>query len=546
MKSIFLRHYPLLTMVGLLLSTAVLQAAPVQRKIHLTPVGSYATGWFGKDVAAATVLAYDPTTRRVYVVNAYQKTLDVLSIVDPAYPAKVAELDLLPFGGGVNSVAVRSGLVAVAVGQVADKTEPGVVLFFDRDLNFINSVSVGALPDMLTFSPNGRWVLVANEGEPNSYGKVDSVDPEGSISVIDLRGGAAHLTQADVRTAGFTLWNGQEAALAGAGIRIFGPGATVAQDLEPEYIAVSHDSKTAWVTLQENNAMAMVDIETATVTALTGLGLKDHNTLGNGLDASDKDSKINIALWPVHGMYQPDGIAAYRAGSETFLVLANEGDAREWPGFSREDVRVSSLKLDSTPFPDTTILQKDANLGRLRVSRVSGDLDSDGLFEELWGFGGRSFSIRTASGELIWDSGDQIEQMTAERHPQNFNASNDENTFDGRSPNKGPEPEGVVLGHLFGRDFAFIGLERIGGVMVYDITDPFHPSFVDYVNPRNFTKAPSITVDGATLWNPEAGDLGPEGLIVIQSEESPNGKPLLVSANEVSGTTTVFEITKED
>ena len=222
MKSIFIRRHLLLAMVSLLLSTAVLQAAPVQRKIHLTPVGSYATGWFGKDVAAATVLAYDPTTRRVYVVNAYQKTLDVLSIVDPAYPAKVAELDLLPFGGGVNSVAVRSGLVAVAVGQVANKTEPGVVLFFDRDLNFINSVSVGALPDMLTFSPNGRWVLVANEGEPNSYGKVDSVDPEGSISVIDLRGGAGHLTQADVRTAGFTLWNGQEASLASAGIRIFG------------------------------------------------------------------------------------------------------------------------------------------------------------------------------------------------------------------------------------------------------------------------------------------------------------------------------------
>jgi hypothetical protein len=545
MKTRYLLQPRRLIVPGLFLSISLLQAAPVERSIHLTPIGRYATSWFGAEVAVTTIAAYDQTTHRVYVVNGYEQTLDALNISDPANPTKVASLDLLPFGGGVNSVTVRSGLVAVAVANAAQKTDDGLVVFFDRDLNFINSVMVGALPDMLTFSPNGRWLLVANEGEPSSYGQANSIDPEGSISIIDLTAQAAHLTQADVRTARFTQWNGQEDALRSAGIRIFGPGATAAQDLEPEYIAVSHDSKTAWVTLQENNAMATVDLDTATVTELVGLGLKDHSALGNGLDASDRDGTINIARWPVFGMFQPDGMAAYQSGGDTYLVLANEGDAREWPGFSREDVRVSSLQLDPVSFPDAKALQKNAALGRLRVSRVSGDLDGDGLFEQLWTFGTRSFSIRGTAGQLIWDSGDQFEQITAQRYPENFNASHDENTFDNRSPSRGPEPEGVALGHLFGRDFAFVGLERIGGVMVYDITAPFSPRFVDYVNLRDFTQEPSMPVDGVTLGNPAAGDLGPEGLIVIQSEQSPTGKPLLVTANEVSGTLTLFEITKE-
>jgi hypothetical protein len=231
-------------------------------------------------------------------------------------------------------------------------------------------------------------------------------------------------------------------------------------------------------------------------------------------------------------MYQPDAIAAFESNRETFLITANEGDAREYAGFA-EEVRVSSLNLDATAFPVSSFLKNNANLGRLNVTRATGDSDGDGDFDALYAFGARSFSIWTASGEQIYDSGDELEQITARVYPSFFNASNSNNTRDDRSDNKGPEPEGVAVGEIGGRNYAFIGLERIGGVMVYDVTNPFLPRFVQYVNNRNFS-APTNTA--------AAGDLGPEGVLFIPANESPNGGPLLVVANEVSGTTTVYEI----
>jgi hypothetical protein len=169
------------------------------------------------------------------------------------------------------------------------------------------------------------------------------------------------------------------------------------------------------------------------------------------------------------------------------------------------------------------------------VTRAQGDIDGDGDFDVLHSFGGRSFSIRDTQGNLVFDSGDQLERITAALLPNYFNASNDNNTRDSRSPSKGPEPEGLAIGQAYGRTYAFVGLERIGGIASYDITDPHAPIFVDYVNHRDF-----LTAINSGL----AGDLGPEGLLFIKGENSPTGTPLLVTGNEVSGTTTIFAITK--
>lgn len=518
-------------------------AAPAKRGIELTPIGTHVSGKFL--VSAAEIVAHDPGTQRLYVVDAQAASINVLDISDPTHPTSIGAISLLLFGGVANSVAVRDGLLAVAVESVP-KTSPGSVVFFDRNLTFLSGVTVGALPDMLTFSPNGRWVLVANEGEPNSYNNASaatigpSIDPEGSISIIDVSGDITALTEANVRNADFRAFNG---ATLDPSIRIFGPNATVAQDLEPEYLTISHDSKTAWVTLQENNALATVDIESATVTKLTGLGFKDHSLAANSLDASDRDNaagtgaNIKFANWPIQGMYLPDGIDSYHVGAETFLVMANEGDSRaDWPGFN-EEARVGDATyiLDPVAFPNAAVLKQNRNLGRLRVTKATGDLDGDGDFDVIHSFGGRSFSIRDTSGALVFDSGDQLERLIAAVNPTFFNASNDNNTLDSRSPTKGPEPEGIVIGKAFGATYAFIGLERIGGVAVYDISDPRAPFLVDYVNNRNFL-APVATA--------AAGDLGPEGVLFIKAEDSPNGRPLLVTGNEVSGTTTIFEITK--
>jgi len=498
--------------------------------ISLQHAGTYHSGVFAE--GAAEIVAYDKKTERLFVVNAQAASIDVLDISDITAPAKIMTIDVSPYGAGVNSVAVHNKIVAAAV-ENADKTAQGSAVFFDTDGNFLNAVTVGALPDMITFTPNGNYVLVANEGEPEDYCTPGlENDPEGSVSIIDMRKNIKHLTQADVRTAGFTQFNG---AALDPSIRIYGPNASVAQDLEPEYIAVSENSKTAFVTLQENNAMAIIDIKNAVVTDLIGLGLKDHNVVGMGLDASDRNGMINIANWPVKGLYEPDAIGTFKSKGDTYLVTANEGDLREYDCYLEES-RVSGMSLDLVAFPSAATLKANANIGRLTASTATGDMDGDGDFDEIHVPGARSFSIWTENGSLVFDSGDSFEQITAAALPAYFNGNHDANgagTFDSRSDNKGPEPEALAIGEIKGRTFAFIGLERIGGVMVYDVTDPASPQFVQYINHRDFT---------APVDSPAAGDLGPEGMIFIPKSESLTRNPLLVVGNEISGTTTIFEI----
>lgn len=490
--------------------------------VTLSPLGTFATGAF--DEGASEIVAHDPATQRVFVVNARAGTVDVLDISDPTAPTKVGSLET----PGANSVAVRDGLVVVAE-QAETKTDAGSVSFFDAEtLAAERTLTVGALPDMVTFSQDGDTVLVANEGEPDGYCE-GQVDPVGSVSVIDIRNGVA---KARVRTASFHSFNGKAKQLKAAGVRIFGPNATVAQDLEPEYIATSADGRTAWVTLQEANAVAIVDVAAARVTKIVPLGLKDHSIAGNGFDASDKDGIIDIATHPVKGMYMPDGAAAYSAPSGAeYIVTANEGDAREYDCFVEEE-RVKKLTLDPAAFPDAAALQKDEELGRLTVTTTAPQ--SEAGYTEIHSFGARSVSILDAAGRQVWDSGDGLERLVAERDPENFNSAHDENdSFDNRSDNKGPEPEGVTVGELDGRQYAFVGLERDSGIAVVDVTDPTGAEIVGYGKNRDQAGDPEAGT---------AGDLGPEGLTFIAADDSPTGEPLLVVGNEVSGTTTIWQV----
>jgi hypothetical protein len=496
---------------------------PTPRAIALAPIGRFEGG----GPMAAEIPAYDDVSKRLFVVNGALGTVDVLDLRDPSAPRKIATLAVSAYGGSANSVAAHGGIVAVAVGgDGAARVNPGTVVFYRATtLQEVSSVEVGALPDMLTFTPDGRTVLVANEGEPNDgY----TVDPEGSVSIIDV----SNVNRPTVRTADFRAFNGQEDALRARGVRIFGANApTAAQDLEPEYVAVSDDGRTAWVTLQENNAVAVVDVAAARVTDILPLGYKDHRQVA--LDANDRDG-VNIRTWPVplFGMYQPDAIAAYTAGGQTYLVTANEGDARAYPGFD-EEVRVSNLPLNTSIFTSAACggvacTNSNAALGRLTVTRTLGRNATTGRYDALYAFGARSISIWTATGEQVWDSGDAMEQRTRNLPNVPFNASNTAagSVLDDRSDNKGPEPEGVVVGRLGAKTYAFVGLERTGGVMVWDVTTPAAPQYVTYVNPRQ----------GGT------GDLGPEGLTFVPAKRSPNKRPLLIVGNEVSGTTTIYQI----
>lgn len=515
-------------------------------RISIEPIGTYASGIF--NASAAEIVAHDAQTQRLFTVNAESGKIDVLDIRNPSLPTLLFSIDVSPWGGTANSVASHKGVIAVAVENEV-RTDNGQVVFFNTNGEFLAAVEVGPLPDMLTFTPNGRHVLVANEGEPSDdY----LIDPEGSVSIIDLPGNVHRLTQAHVRTADFKKFN---AAKLDDSMRIFGPNATVAQDLEPEYITVDKRSRTAWVTLQENNAIAVLDIRSGEFVSLHGLGFKDHLLAGQGLDPSDQDSKIAIRNWPVLGVYQPDAIASYHYRGHTYLVTANEGDARDYPGYSEES-RFRALSgnipiCDDSPRLQAFFANNDRGIttpeqlrdnvdgmGRLTVTTATGLRPDGSCYEDIYAFGARSFSIWRDDLTLVYDSGEDFELITAAAYPQFFNSNHEENNFDNRSDNKGPEPEGVTVAQLWGRTFAFVGLERIGGVMIYDISDPYAPTFVQYLNNRDFNADPGTA---------EAGDLGAEGLIVIEAGKSPiPGVPLLVVANEVSGTTTIFRINRGD
>jgi DNA-binding beta-propeller fold protein YncE len=504
--------------------------------IQLKPIGTYKTGVF--DESAAEIVSYDAATQRLFVVNAQSATIDVLDVSGlkrdgSVNPSLAFSIDATALGGIANSVDVHNGIVAVAV-ENNDKQAPGNVAFFDTNGNFLNSVTVGALPDMLTFTPDGTKVLVANEGEPNDdY----TNDPVGSVSVIDLSGGVAN---AIVQTAGFEAFTGREAALRAAGVRIFGPGASAAQDFEPEYIAVSADGSRAFVTLQENNAFAVVDVANAAILDVIPLGFNDHSQAGNQLDASNRDDGINFQNYPVFGMYQPDSMDSYTVNGQTYYVTANEGDSRDYDGFSEES-RIADLTLDPTAFPNAAALQDDAVLGRLNTTTTLGDDDGDGDYDRLFAYGARSFSIWDSTGSLVFDSGDAIEKLIATQLPDQFNSTNDENgSFDDRSDDKGPEPEALTIGEIDGKPHAFIGLERVGGVVVYDISNPTNPQYVTYATNRDF----SLDLADDTAKTNAVG-LGPEGFEFIDAIDSPTGRSLLAVASEISGDTTIYEVSDD-
>ncbi len=494
-------------------------------ELQMSLLTSFSNGAEGTN--SAEIVAYDSTTYRLYIANSIGAKLDVVDFTNPGAPSLITSVSMTPYGN-INSLAVYNGVVAVAV-ENTDPQANGSVAFFNSNGVFINQVTVGAMPDMITFNNDHTKIVVACEGEPKSdY----SVDPVGSIGIVDLTPGYAALTNANVSIAGFTAYNGQEAALRAQGIRIFGPGSSAAQDFEPEYITIADDNQTAYVSLQENNAMAVVNLNTATVTDIRPLGLMDYSNGNNGLDASDQTAGIYISSIPAKGTFMPDALAHATIGGQEYIFSANEGDAREFAAIT-DVARLSATSLDATAFPDQNILKHNQFLGRLNALQATGDTDGDGDKDEIHLLGTRSFSIwNAATGALVFDSKDLLEQITA-THPSltgMFNASNSSGAVasKNRSDDKGPEPEGVATAFINGSHYLFVSLERVGGVMIFNIDNPAAPVYAGYYNNR------FLAGNGP--------DRGAEGIIYISKEASPNNNAIVILANEVSSTLSVFQV----
>ncbi|AZA51818.1 choice-of-anchor I family protein [Chryseobacterium sp. G0201] len=499
------------------------QAPVPSQQIQLNYIGSFDPS--GNSTSSTEIVVHDPTSQKLFTISSLTDVFDIIDFSNPTTPVVTKTVNMASYGG-ITSIAVKNGIIAVSSPN-ANPQLNGSVVFFDINGNFMKQVTVGALPDMITFTPDGTKVITANEGEPND---AYTVDPEGTISIIDISGGVGNLTQTNVSTLNFNAFDSQLSALTATGLRKVRTSNTLSQDLEPEYVTVSSDSQKAWVTLQENNAVAEVNLATKTITSIWGLGKKDMSLPGNGFDASDNNGEILIANWPVKTYYTPDAVQNFKIGNTNYIVTANEGDEKDLSGFSeRTTVGANAYTLDPTIFPNADILKASHNLGRFRVSNATGNTDGDAEFEEISALGARSFSIFNAdTKQIVYDSGDRFERYIAANYPLIFNADNEANGAKNRSRAKGPEPEGVALGTINGHTYAFITLERTGGVMVYNITDPNNPTFTDYKHSR------STSAYG--------GDNGPEGITYIAPQNTTTGKGYVIIANEISGTLSMYEV----
>ncbi|MTI21887.1 PKD domain-containing protein, partial [Fulvivirga sp. RKSG066] len=453
---------------------------------------------------AAEISAYDAVNQRLFVVNNDGGSqIDVIDFSDPSSLSVSSSIDVSALGGGVNSVAASKLYLAAAIEANTSTDNGSIVIWKLSDLSSPYQVlEAGALPDMVTFSHDGKLIVAANEGEPDdNY----LIDPKGSVTIIDT-------DNFSVLTLTFDGFNNEVDGLAKDAFRVFGPNATLSMDVEPEFVTIAPDNSKAYVALQENNGLAIIDLMSKSIVDIIPLGLKDYSVAGNEIDPSDADSKVEFRTVQAFGMYQPDGLASYEVGGDLYVLSANEGDAREYegiPGYVGED-RVGNVTLDPTEFPDAATLQLDENLGRLKLTIANGDPDEDNDFDKIWSYGARSFSIWDgSSGELVWDSGNELEVEA-----NNFGVYDD-----GRSDDKGVEPEAVVIGYVNGSPVAFIGLERVNAVAVYDVSDPESPEFLTML---------------------AVGD-APEGLVFINAAHSPTRKSLLVVSSEDDGTIKVFE-----
>lgn len=507
--------------------------------LDLTQEARYDSGMTNADGGVMEIVDYNTVTGWAYAVNGQTGNLTAIAVKDMADSENVDLLDgndidvksiveanCVGFTyGDMTSVAVSAdGTKLAAAVQAEGYADNGRVAVFtcnaDGTLTFEQAYETGVQPDMVTFTPDDSRILTANEGEPREGYADGAVDPAGSVTVITVADGTA--VNVD-----FTAYDSNEERqkLIDAGI-VMKKDTIPSEDLEPEYIAAGND--TAYVTLQEANAIAVIDLDSLKVTGIYSAGYEDYST--TAVDIDKKDEAYNPAVYEsLRGIRMPDGVALYSVDGVDYIVTANEGDSREWGDYLNEDERDFG---DGQTSPTGKITAENSGLTGKVVFFDSSDYD--GLDSGLdYVFGGRSFTVFRAdeSGLTeIYESGSDFEAKTAEYIPENFNCSNDDKSLDDRSGKKGPESESITVGTVGERTYAFIGLERVGGVMVYDITDPAETVYVNYINSRDFSED-------------IAGDDSPEGLCFIPAVDSADGNAYLLAACEVSGTVAAYELT---
>lgn len=519
-------------------------------------IARYQAGTFGE--SAAEITDYHKASKRAFVINAEAAKISVLdlsnlpqqaitgkdgfvlnNLKDNAtslkLPAKIKHDNGTEFTvGAINSLSIVGDLMAVAV-ENKDPQADGAILFYKLDASGtatkLHAVKAGAMPDMVKITPDGKFALSANEGEPN---KKYTTDPEGSVTLVKINNGVPEKTSQQLNFHSVSI---PEEVIIKAGIKksAANPSAELAKDLEPEYIAVSEDSKKAWVSLQENNALAIIDLTASSpkIDKVVSLGFKDHGQNVNKLDANADDKKGELkAHQGLYGIYMPDTVDAYTVNGKHYVVSANEGDGREYGDYENES-KVKKIDLAAS------LKGLKDEISSLKIQSELGK-NSDGKYEKLYAFGARSFSIWGEDGQQVYDSGSIIEKEVLKASPKFFNTTSTKLKVDDRSDNKGPEPEAIEVAKIGSSHFVFVGLERQGGFMTFDVSNPSDVKFINYIHNRDFEA--KVSKKGKYEDASKAGDLAPESIKFIPAKYSSINQPLLIVANEVSGSTSVYKI----
>lgn len=491
-------------------------------------LSSYSVGRANANGGVAEIVTYNKDDKVFYVVSGVTQSIDLVKINSDGSTECKKRINIgdVLKGQDINvgdmtsvSYSNEKNLLAVAV-QDKDYKNNGHIVILDKEGNYKESFECGVQPDMVTFTKDGKYILSADEGEPRE-GYDNGIDPKGSVTIINVEDKSTNKVEFNI--------DRDEALKNGILLK---KDSNPAEDLEPEYIVISDDNKTAFISLQENNAIASIDIGSGNINYVKGLGFIDHSLPGNEIDAvrgKGDNAKIDIKRDNFFGTPMPDGIAFLSKDGKYYILTANEGDAREWGEKKNKYENTKSKKFDEKADKKTEYLDNDK---------------TDGLDEnKIYLLGGRSFSIYDASNlAKVYNSGSDFEKITARIFPDFFNTSNDEDKgpdeLDARSNKKGPEAENIAVLNIKDKTYAIVGLERISGIMIYDITDPSNPVYKDYFNNRIFIKSVN---DKEEIGLEKRGNIGPEGLCAIEAKDSPTGKPIVLVANEVSGTVQVIE-----
>jgi len=547
-----MKKFPLAVITLLTASTLIiagqLPALANEATLKITEIASITSG---DGEGSHEIATFHAGSKRIFATNGVKNAIDIYDVSDVTNPKKVGSVALSPYGNDVTSVAAGKDVV-VAVVNVSDKfsatgvptTTNGKIVVFDTSGKVLSSPDVlGVLPDSVTFAPNGTTALVAIEAQPvcakddpataakedADYSKAS--DPVGGVTVVDLSNPASPV----LRFAGFDQFSVAE--MRAKGIAVSSVVNNVSKDFEPEFVTAV-DNNYAYVTIQEANAIGKLNIGSATFESISRAFESKVSRVAR--DTSDRDAGAGPRTYAnVVGASQPDAIAGFTVGAGQYFVTANEGDAREYTCLN-DDLRASSLKVDTRRFPDWKTLSGNAALGRAKVNPTIGDKDGDGDIDTIHLRGSNSMTMYR-NGIAIWDSADLLDQIQTQAFGvANINGSHslssDKSTMNyvgqDRSDDKGSEPEGVAVGMVGDRRIAILGLERMTALAIFDITDPGNPIFQEWLQmlPTKATPAKDVK-----HWSPE-------GIVFVPASKSPSGKALIITSYELSGSISIHQV----